>query len=72
MLLTAFNGWVALLAILTTVLLQILSNLANDYGDFKNGADNDGRIGPKRTMQSGQISERKQCVMLYYGPVCWL
>lgn len=48
---------VFVLALLTTVLLQILSNLANDYGDFKKGADNDDRIGPERSMQKKEISE---------------
>ncbi len=47
---------VLLLAILTTVLLQILSNLANDYGDFRNGADSEQRVGPRRTVEAGLIS----------------
>ncbi len=41
---------------LTTVLLQILSNLANDYGDTVNGADSEHRSGPARTVQAGLIS----------------
>jgi 1,4-dihydroxy-2-naphthoate octaprenyltransferase len=36
----SFNGWVFGLAILTTLLLQILSNLANDFGDSEKGTDN--------------------------------
>lgn len=44
------------LTLLTTLLLQILSNLANDYGDSKKGADNENRIGPARAIQSGEIS----------------
>jgi 1,4-dihydroxy-2-naphthoate octaprenyltransferase len=52
----AFSWGVFILASLTTVLLQILSNLANDYGDFINGKDTAGRIGPKRMVQSGQIT----------------
>jgi 1,4-dihydroxy-2-naphthoate octaprenyltransferase len=47
---------VFLLVILTTILLQILSNLANDYGDFKKGTDNEDRIGPERAMQKKDIS----------------
>jgi len=50
-----FSWKVFILASLTTLLLQILSNLANDYGDFKKGTDNDDRIGPLRMVQSGQI-----------------
>lgn len=41
---------------LTTVSLQILSNLANDYGDTVNGADSSERSGPSRTVQAGLIS----------------
>lgn len=41
---------------LTTLLLQILSNLANDYGDSEKGTDNDSRIGPKRAVQAGLLS----------------
>lgn len=47
---------VTLLALLTAILLQVLSNLANDYGDFQNGADLAGRSGPDRMVASGQIS----------------
>lgn len=45
------------LTLLTTFLLQILSNLANDYGDFMHGTDNDERVGPERAMQSGAITK---------------
>lgn len=51
-----FHGPVLLLAVLTAVLLQILSNLANDYGDSIHGADGVQRGGPPRAVQSGQIS----------------
>lgn len=44
------------LATLTTVFLQVLSNLANDYGDFSHGTDNASRVGPARSVQSGEIS----------------
>lgn len=44
------------LCCLTTIFLQVLSNLANDYGDSLNGADHDGRKGPLRAVQSGSIS----------------
>ena len=47
------------LAALTAVLLQILSNLANDYGDFKKGVDNVHRTGPERALQSGALTERQ-------------
>jgi 1,4-dihydroxy-2-naphthoate octaprenyltransferase len=51
-----FFRWdVFLMCILTTVFLQILSNLANDYGDSVHGADSVHREGPKRAVQSGAI-----------------
>ena len=46
------------LVVVTTVLLQILSNMANDYGDFVNGKDTAERIGPKRMVQSGEINAK--------------
>jgi 1,4-dihydroxy-2-naphthoate octaprenyltransferase len=52
-----FNVTVFVLALVTTLFLQILSNLANDYGDFVKGTDNDDRVGPDRTMQSGLITK---------------
>ena len=52
----SFNRIIFLLSFLTTIFLQILSNLANDYGDAKFGADNDERTGPKRLVQDGLIS----------------
>ncbi len=44
--------------LITTVILQIVSNLANDYGDWQNGADNHLRAGPLRAVQSGGISPK--------------
>lgn len=54
-------------ALLTTLFLQILSNLANDYGDTINGVDNHQRLGPKRGLQTGDISlqQMKWAVMLF-------
>jgi 1,4-dihydroxy-2-naphthoate polyprenyltransferase len=51
-----FNLQTCFLALLTALLLQILSNLANDFGDYKTGADNEERVGPQRALQSGIIS----------------
>src|SRR6185436_6591234 len=54
-----FNALIFILSCLTTVFLQVLSNLANDYGDSVNGVDHDERSGPKRAVQSGAISLRQ-------------
>jgi len=53
-----FRWPIFVLASVTTVLLQVLSNFANDYGDSQNGADSDQRVGPARSVQSGAISAR--------------
>ena len=55
-----YNGYfkwsIFILAILTTLSFQILSNLANDYGDGLKGTDNNDRIGPERAIQTGKIT----------------
>lgn len=62
-----FSCLIFILCILTTLFLQILSNLANDYGDMKSGADNDSRIGPARALQKGEISmlEMKRMIFIF-------
>ncbi|MCF8303078.1 MAG: 1,4-dihydroxy-2-naphthoate polyprenyltransferase [Bacteroidales bacterium] len=60
----AFSWPVFILAMVTTLSLQILSNLANDYGDSKNGIDNSTRIGPKRAVQSGLVPAGKMKAMV--------
>ncbi len=64
-----FSWLVFGLAVLTTILLQILSNLANDYGDGKKGTDNAQRIGPQRAVQSGAISlkDMKRAIIICAG-----
>ncbi len=55
-----YKDWpIFLLAILSTLGLQIISNLANDYGDGIKGTDNEERIGPKRAYQTGALSRRE-------------
>ena len=53
-----FDWNILLFSVLTTLLLQILSNLANDYGDSIHGADSLDRKGPRRAVQSGAISKK--------------
>ncbi|NLR92568.1 MULTISPECIES: 1,4-dihydroxy-2-naphthoate polyprenyltransferase [Flammeovirga] len=62
-----FSNKILGFTILTTVLLQILSNLANDYGDSIHGADHEEREGPQRAVQSGQITlgAMKAAVILF-------
>ena len=62
-----FDALLFTLCCLTTIFLQILSNLANDYGDSMNGADHAGRKGPQRAVQSGAISssQMRNAVVLF-------
>ena len=53
-----FSLKIFLLAAFTTIFLQILSNLANDYGDSIHGADSNDREGPQRAVQSGKITRQ--------------
>ncbi|MGQ8868779.1 1,4-dihydroxy-2-naphthoate octaprenyltransferase [Myroides sp. TSA_177.3] len=46
-------------AIVTTLLFQILSNFANDYGDGVKGTDNENRVGPQRALQSGLLTKEE-------------
>ncbi|MFB6319185.1 1,4-dihydroxy-2-naphthoate polyprenyltransferase [Saccharicrinis sp. FJH54] len=54
-----FRPGVFVLTLATTIFLQILSNLANDYGDSEKGTDNDNRVGPLRSVQSGKVSRKE-------------
>lgn len=57
-----FNSTVTILAIVTALFIQIFSNFANDFGDSQKGTDNQHRVGPKRTVQSGEISPQQMKV----------
>ncbi len=54
-----FDWKICILAILTTIGLQVLSNFANDYGDGVKGTDNQDRVGPERALQSGAITPKQ-------------
>lgn len=43
-------------AAVCSILIQIATNLANDYFDAKKGADTEDRLGPERAVQKGWIS----------------
>lgn len=52
------------LCMLTAILLQVLSNLANDYGDAVSGADNADRVGPTRAVATGLITARQMQIAM--------
>ena len=54
--------WVAALALLGALFIQIGTNFANDLQDFIRGADNEERVGPARATQKGWVSTRQMTV----------
>ncbi len=49
---------VLVITMLCAMSLQVMANLINDYYDFKQGADQAGRVGYKRPLAEGTISEK--------------
>ena len=49
----------ALITVLCALALQILSNLINDYYDYKRGTDKQGRVGFKRALAEGTVTEKE-------------
>lgn len=62
----AFRLNIFIWAWLTALLLQILSNFANDLGDAQHGADSAHRQGPTRAVQSGAISHRAMWRAIFF------
>lgn len=54
---SSLSGWRILFLLLTTVSLQILSNLSNELGDYLSGTDSAERQGPNYSLQQGTLSE---------------
>lgn len=54
----AFDVVPALLCFLVALFAQVASNFANDYFDFKKGADGEGRLGPERAVAQGWITPK--------------
>lgn len=52
-----FNPLVSLVALLCAFIIQIGTNFANDYYDFKKGADTDERLGFERATAKGYVTE---------------
>ncbi len=63
------DPWVAVLIVVTTVCLQILSNLSNELGDVLRGTDTPDRQGPEYGLNGGgmTIPEMKRLIGLFVG-----
>ena len=55
----------AILCIVFALLAQIVSNFANEYYDYKRGADKKGRVGPRRGVTEGDIKPRTLKIATY-------
>lgn len=55
----------ALLCLLFALLAQVASNFANEYYDFKKGADKVGRVGPRRGVTEGDIKPRTLFIVTF-------
>lgn len=54
-----YFAWMpAALCLTFALLVQVGTNLANDYGDFVRGADQPDRLGPRRAVAAGLIAPR--------------
>ena len=55
----------AALALIVAVSAQTVSNIANDWFDYKKGADTDQRVGFERGISKGWLSERQVLAALF-------
>lgn len=53
------NVWSFVLLYLTTIALQVLTNLSNEMGDHLSGVDSDDREGPNYSLAEGGLSEKQ-------------
>ena len=58
------NAWTAVLIMLTTVCLQILSNLSNELGDVLRGTDGADRQGPQYGLNGGLLTVRDMKILI--------
>ncbi len=54
-----FSGKIFLFSVITGVLLQILSDFANDYGDDVKGTDDETRLGPRRALATKVLTQKE-------------
>ena len=59
-----FHAISAVCALFGAILIQILSNYANDYFDFLKGADRENRVGPTRATSAGWLTPKQMQVAL--------
>ncbi len=61
----AWRPQVFALMLVVSVLLQVIANFADDYGDLSHGLDDETRVGPRRGMQRGIITPAQmKCALI--------
>ncbi len=58
------DGLSAAIALICSLLIQIATNIINDLYDFRKGADNDKRLGAKKALTAGLLTERQLVVAI--------
>lgn len=72
------NWPVAVVTLLCAMCLQVLSNLINDYCDFRKGNDDEDRLGPARAISKGEVTSKEMfraiaiVALLAVGMGCFL
>ncbi len=61
--------WISICAVLSALFIQIGTNLVNDALDYKKGADDVRRVGPKRVTQSGLLTSKQ---VMFGAMFCFL
>lgn len=65
-----FDVTIFIFSLLTAIALQIISNLANELGDYQKGIDNQQRTGPIRSIQKGDLLELQLKKIMYFWIFC--
>lgn len=58
------NWTIAIATFIGAMSIQILSNFVNDYYDYKNGLDKQGRVGFKRALAEGSVSLKQMKIAI--------
>lgn len=64
----SFAWWISIFALISSMFIQIGTNLVNDALDFRKGADTETRLGPQRVTQTGLLTDKQ---VLFGAMICF-